>query len=134
MISTMNTAIAAIIVGFILIGAKTPPQPDFHLTLGGKVVTVSGPSIIVDGRTITYENEAAMFEGLEVLSQDLFIEGIDYAIEHILENNLVVLVYNDGEVRAIVEGGYDSEEKFRTLNGKECDDYGTCLYYFEPIK
>lgn len=123
--------LCAIIIGFILIGANTPAQPDFSVVLGGKMVNVKGSTISFDGETTTFESQEVMFHALENLSEDLFMEGVDNAIEHVLDNDLVILRFKDGEIRAIVQGNYDYEESFRTLNVVECDDYGTCLHYYK---
>jgi len=135
MSSIFKVVLAAIIIGFILIGAKTPPQPEFTITAGGHEITVSGKTITTSyGYSHTYETMEELYEDLEEGTYELHYENVSEELANVLHNYTYVIQYSDGEVRLLQYDPYMGEEYHVILEDKDCDDYGTCVLLNQHIK
>lgn len=133
--NVLTFVLCAIIVGFILVSAKTPPQPEFTITAGGHEITVSGKTLTTSyGYVNEYETVEELYTGLADITNVLHYENISEELANVLHNYTYVIQYEDGETRLLQYDPYMGEEYYVILEDKDCDDHGTCVLLNQHIE
>ncbi len=79
----------------------------------------------------TFATEIDMSLFLEDYSAEVYRKAVQWEIYNALSNYSSVLIYEDGEVMVNLCNPYNDECIDIYLNVKDCDEYGSCLYWHE---
>jgi hypothetical protein len=119
-------------IGTVDINTCDDDNPDYTF-YGGDIYYIKGLRLYTESGEVDtmFSTKKDLSLYLENASAETYKRALDYEIYNAMANYSSVLVFNDGTVQANMCNPYTDNCIEIVLNEKDCDDNGSCLYYFQ---